>query len=167
MLVRAVTYAVLFIGLVLVFVPSRILARAAVPRPAGFGGPQIVGTIIGTAGAVLAVWCILTFAVAGKGTPAPFDPPRRLVVRGPYRYVRNPMYIGAGLALAGAAVAYQSLQLFAYVGLFLVATHVFVLAYEEPTLRRSFGGEYRAYCDRVGRWWPRWSAPRGRQRPDS
>ena len=68
------------------------------------------------AGGALALWCILAFALVGKGTPAPFDPPRRLVVAGPYRYVRNPMYIGAGLALTGAAMFYGSLRLLSYVG---------------------------------------------------
>jgi len=106
-------------------------------------------------GTLLAVSCIVTFALIGKGTPAPFDPPRRLVVRGPYRFVRNPMYLGAALAMAGAALYYQSLALLAYVVVFLVATHLFVAAYEEPTLRRAFGDDYSAYCGRVGRWFPR------------
>ena len=104
--------------------------------------------------------CVLTFALLGRGTPAPFDPPRRLVIRGPYRFVRNPMYIGAGLALGGAALFYNSVWLLAYVVLFLLAAHIFVVWYEEPTLRRTFGEEYDSYCRRVRRWWPkiRWSA---------
>ena len=103
----------------------------------------------------LALWCVLTFALVGRGTPAPFDPPRRLVVRGPYRFVRNPMYIGAAIALAGAALFYRSLPLLGYLALFLLVTHLFVCVYEEPTLRRAFGAEYEAYCRRVRRWWPR------------
>jgi len=67
---------------------------------------EVAGILVGVAGGPLALWCILAFATVGKGTPAPFDPPRHLVVAGPYRYVRNPMYIGAGLALAGAAIFY-------------------------------------------------------------
>src|SRR5450631_479492 len=82
------------------------------------------------------------------------DPPRRLVVRGPYRFVRNPMYISAGLALAGAALFYESLPLLGYIGLYFVATHLFVVWYEEPVLRHTFGQEYEAYCRRVRRWWP-------------
>jgi len=91
----------------------------------------------------------------GRGTPAPFDPPRRLVIRGPYRFVRNPMYVGAGLALAGAALFYESLPLLAYGGVFLLACHLFVLSYEEPTLKRTFGPDYEAYCHHVNRWRPR------------
>src|SRR5208283_1846755 len=90
-------------------------------------------------GAAIAVWCVVTFVWIGKGTPAPFDPPRRLVVRGPYRFVRNPMYIGGALALAGAVLFYHSLFLLAYVCIFLLAACLFVLFYEEPTLRRTFG----------------------------
>lgn len=65
------------------------------------------------------------------------------------------MYIGAGLALASAALFYESLPLLGYAGLFFLATHVFVVGYEEPTLRRAFGQEYEAYCGQVRRWWPR------------
>jgi protein-S-isoprenylcysteine O-methyltransferase Ste14 len=65
------------------------------------------------------------------------------------------MYVGAGLALAGAALFYQSIPLLGYAGLFLAFTHVFVVLYEEPTLRRTFAGAYEAYCRRVGRWWPK------------
>jgi protein-S-isoprenylcysteine O-methyltransferase Ste14 len=154
-LARAATYAALFIGLVLVFLPARVLAWSSITRPAALGMPQAVGLLLGGLGGMLAVWCIGTFAFFGKGTPAPFDPPRRLVVQGPYRVVRNPMYIGAGLALAAAALYYQSGSLAGYAALFLFATHVFVVSYEEPTLRRTFGEEYAAYCRRVRRWWPR------------
>ena len=104
---------------------------------------------------MLALSCVLTFAFIGKGTPAPFDPPRRLVVQGPYRIVRNPMYMGAGMALGGAALFYRSSALAAYVVLFLLVTHLFVVWYEEPTLRGLFGAEYDAYCRRVRRWGPR------------
>lgn len=152
--VRAVTYATLFIGLVLVYAPARLLSWSGVVRPAAMEVPQVAGMVIGAAGAAVALWCIFTFALLGSGTPAPFDPPRRLVIQGPYRFVRNPMYIGAGLALAGAALFYGSLPLLGYAGLFLLTTHLFVVLYEEPALRRTFGQEYEAYCRQVRRWWP-------------
>ena len=153
---RGVTYATLFIGLLLVFLPGRILSSTGVIRPLAVGGWQLAGMLLGASGAVLALTCILTFVFVGRETPAPFDPPRRLVMRGPYRFVRNPMYLGAGLALAGAALFYQSIPLLGYAGLFLLMTHVFVVLYEEPTLQRIFDGDYEAYRRRVGRWWPRW-----------
>lgn len=152
---RAVTYATLFVGLVLIFLPARVLSSAGILRPNAIGSWQVAGVLIGTIGAALAVSCIVAFVFVGRGTPAPFDPPRRLVVQGPYRFVRNPMYIGAGLALAGAAFFYQSVALLAYIVVFFLITHLFVVAYEEPTLRRTFEKDYRAYCEKVGRWWPR------------
>ncbi len=154
-LVRTVTYAALFIGLLLIYVPARLLSWSGIVRPAAIEVLQVAGMVIGAAGAAVALWCVFTFAFIGRGTPAPFDPPRRLVIQGPYCFVRNPMYIGAGLALAGAALFYQSWPLLGYAGLFLLATHLFVLGYEEPTLRRTFGQEYEAYCRQVRRWWPR------------
>jgi protein-S-isoprenylcysteine O-methyltransferase Ste14 len=155
LLIRAITYATLFIGLVLVFLPAQVLSGVGVASPARLGAPQLAGMIVGAAGGAVAVWCILTFAFVGRGTPAPFDPPRRLVVRGPYGYVRNPMYLGAGLALAGAALFYESGALWAYAGGFLVLMHLMVVLYEEPTLRQTFGADYGTYCRRVRRWWPR------------
>ena len=153
-LARAVTYSALFIGLLLIYLPNRILSSAGIRRPA-IGMWQVAGMLVGVCGAALAIACILTFVSVGRGTPAPFDPPRRLVVRGPYRFVRNPMYVGAGLALTGAAVFYQSIPLLAYAGVFLVLLHLFVVFYEEPTLRGTFDGDYEMYCKQVGRWWPR------------
>jgi len=153
-LVRTFTYATLFIAFVLVFLPAQLLSTVGVARPAQLGPPQLAGMIVGAAGATVAIWCILTFALVGRGTPAPFDPPRRLVVRGPYRHVRNPMYLGAGLALAGAALFYETGVLWAYAAVFLLVMHLVVISYEEPTLRRTFGEDYEAYCRRVRRWWP-------------
>jgi len=153
---RAVTYATIFIALVLVFLPARILSSAGVTQPAALGPGQIAGMIVGALGAAVVVWCILAFAVVGKGTPAPFDPPRRLVVRGPYQFVRNPMYVGAGIALAGAALFYQSWAVVGYIGFLFVAATLLVMTYEEPTLRNLFGREYDAYCEKTGRWIPRW-----------
>ena len=153
-LVRTITYAALFIGLVLIYVPARALSWSGIVRPAASRVPQVAGMVIGALGAAVALWCICTFASIGRGTPAPFDPPRRLVIQDPYRFVRNPMYIGAGLALASAALFYESLPLLGYSAFFFLLTHLFVLWYEEPTLRQTFGPEYEAYCRKVRRWRP-------------
>ena len=82
-LIRAVTYATLFIGVVLVYLPAQTLSWAGVTRPERLGLPQVAGFIATACGAALTVWCILSFAIIGRGTPMPLDPPRRLVVRGP------------------------------------------------------------------------------------
>jgi protein-S-isoprenylcysteine O-methyltransferase Ste14 len=151
---RAVTYAALFIALIFIYLPGRLLNWSGVVRPEANGASQIVGMIVGGVGTMIAFWCIFAFVFVGKGTPAPIDPPRRLVIRGPYSFVRNPMYIGAGLVLAGLAIFYESISVALYAGLFLLAAHIFVVVYEEPTLRQTFGQEYDAYCARVKRWWP-------------
>ncbi len=154
-LFRALTYASIFVGFLFIYLPARLLAWSGMVRPAAMGWPQIAGAIVGSVGALIALACVSAFIWIGKGTPAPFDPPRRLVVRGPYRFVRNPMYIGAALVLAGTALFYKSPILFAFLAIFLLATRLFVLFYEEPTLCRTFGPEYASYCYSVGRWWPR------------
>jgi protein-S-isoprenylcysteine O-methyltransferase Ste14 len=153
-LVRTITYASLFIGFVLIYVPARLLSWSGIVRPASIEWQQLVGMLIGIVGAIIALWCVFTFAFVGRGTPAPFDPPRRLVIKGPYHFVRNPMYIGAGLALGSAALFYESLPILGYTCFFFLITHLFVVWYEEPALRRTFGQEYEAYCHRVKRWRP-------------
>lgn len=151
---RTMVYASAFVAFVLIYLPARFLAWSGMVRPANFEFAQIAGLTVGTIGAAIALWCIATFTTIGKGTPAPFDPPRRLVVRGPYRWVRNPMYIGGGTALAGAAAFYRSLALLLYTAIFFAACELFVLLYEEPHLRRAFGPEYEGYCRSVHRWLP-------------
>jgi protein-S-isoprenylcysteine O-methyltransferase Ste14 len=153
-LARAVVYAALFISFVLVFVPAQVLEWSHLARPEQIHAAQVIGAVLVVAGGALAIWCVLTFAFVGKGTPAPFDPPRRLVVRGPYRFVRNPMYIGAGVALCGAALFYRSWPLLGYAAMFGLATHLFVITYEEPTLARIFGEAYERYRGQVRRWLP-------------
>jgi protein-S-isoprenylcysteine O-methyltransferase Ste14 len=156
-LARALTVAALFIGTVLVFLPDQLLAATGA-RPSASAIARAVGLLAVAAGGGLALWCVLSFAVLGKGTPLPFDPPRRLVVRGPYRYVRNPMSLGAAAALAGAALYFSSLALAAYAAGFVLVMHALIVVYEEPTLRRSFGEDYDRYCARVRRWLPRFRA---------
>lgn len=153
-LIRSITYGSFFVAFLLVFLPARLIEWSGVRRPEPLGATQLAGAAITLLGAAFAVWCILTFALVGRGTPAPFDPPRRLVVSGPYRLLRNPMYAGATLALAGAALFYRSVALLAYAGLFALVAHLFVIAYEEPALTRTFGDAYVAYRARVGRWAP-------------
>jgi protein-S-isoprenylcysteine O-methyltransferase Ste14 len=157
-LLRAIVYATGFIAFVLIFIPARLLDRAGIAAVPELGIAELAGMALAVAGALLALWCILTFVFVGRGTPAPFDPPRRLVVRGPYRYVRNPMYLGAGLALTGAAIVFHSWALVGYVLLLAVIVHTMVVWYEEPTLGRLFSAEYDAYRRHVHRWVPRFGA---------
>ena len=101
------------------------------------------------------LWCALDFAFAGHGTPAPIDPPKLLVVRGLYRYARNPMYISVLLVLLAESVLFRSWTLFRYALIVWGGFHLFVLLYEEAALRNKFGESYADYCKRVNRWLPR------------
>ena len=106
-------------------------------------------------GAAIYLWCAYDFGVAGGGTPAPIDAPKKLVVRGLYRYVRNPMYVGVMLVLVAWNLLYQTESLLTYtIGAF-VFFNLFVFFYEEPHLQRIFGEEYSAYRSTAGRWLPR------------
>lgn len=105
-------------------------------------------------GAAIYFWCLWNFAVKGRGTPAPIDAPKVLVVEGPYRYVRNPMYVGVALVIGGWAVWFWSDDVLWFLGVWLLFVQLFVLFYEEPTLKRLFGDSYERYCTAVRRWVP-------------
>jgi protein-S-isoprenylcysteine O-methyltransferase Ste14 len=154
-LARAVTYATFFIGFVLVYLPARLLLWAGIYAVPDIGPWQVAGFLLTSTGAVVALWCIFTLVFVGKGTPAPFDAPRKLVIRGPYQYVRNPMYIGATLTLLGAALVYESPWLVAYAAGFLLAMHLMVIIHEERALERTFGSSYFDYRKRTPRWLPK------------
>jgi len=120
---------------------------------------RVPGLVIATFGAAVALWCIGTFALVGRGTPAPFDPPREFVAVGPYRYVRNPMYLGAVAIIVGAGLMLRSPSAVAVALFFVALAHVFVLLYEEPTLEQQFGESYVRYKTSVNRWVPRSPKP--------
>lgn len=115
-----------------------------VPLP--FGAPVLL------AGCVVLGWCVRDFFVSGRGTLAPWDPPRALVRNGLYRYSRNPMYVGVLLITTGWAVSFRSWGLAGYAGVLLAGFHLRVLFHEEPWLERAFGAEWDAYRAAVPRW---------------
>ncbi len=119
------------------------------------GQIRFIGLIPMLFGVFMYVRCAWRFASVGKGTPAPFDPPKLLVVQGPYRYTRNPMYVGVLSLLIGEAILFSSSVLFFYTVIVFLCFHLFVVIYEEPTLRGKFGDSYRKYCESVPRWIPR------------
>jgi protein-S-isoprenylcysteine O-methyltransferase Ste14 len=112
--------------------------------------------------------CVWDFATFGRGTPAPIDAPKRLVVRGLYRYTRNPMYLGVLTTILGWAVLFRDPGVSIYALLVGTVFHLFILLYEEPHLERTFGGAYVEYRSHVGRWIPgiRWQANRRNESGD-
>ena len=161
--VRSLLLGIVLLGLWSWLVPSAFGFRV---RP-DFSYAQlrtIAGVVIAALGFALWLACLVYFAFEGRGTLVPIDAPRRLVVGGPYRYVRNPMYLGVAIFLLGEAVAFADFNrgLLIYFACLTVVTALFVRFYEQPTLRRLFGKDYEEYCTHVRGWvpsWRPWSAP--------
>ncbi|MCK6540264.1 MAG: isoprenylcysteine carboxylmethyltransferase family protein [Anaerolineales bacterium] len=120
--------------------------------------PGVVGYLafpLWFVGWTVMIWCFWIFIANGRGTPAPVDPPRELVIVGPYRFVRNPMYAAGIIALLGWIFWSPSIPLIAAPFLFFLAAYLFVIFYEEPTLKNKFGAAYDEYARRVPRWMPK------------
>ena len=149
------------------FVPA-LLVRLASDSPADMspaGSEHVrfwIGLAAAAAGLVLAVWTIRLFVTVGKGTPAPWKPPDKLVVRGPYRHVRNPMITGVLLMLGAESLLLGSWPVAGWALVFVVINSIYLTMVEEPGLERRFGEDYRRYRANVRRWIPGgtpWEAP--------
>lgn len=141
-------FTILVPGTVAIYLPVFVFSHpdAELSSGAVFGGLSVL------LGVCIYFWCLWDFAFAGRGTPAPVDAPKNLVVRGLYRYTRNPMYVGVLAAIFGWALLFHSLPL-AFYGIVMASFfHMFVILYEEPHLRRTFGLSYEEYCAQVSRW---------------
>ena len=158
---RSLLWTILLPGLFAGFLPWRYFGLGHVMID--WGSPRhLLGLAAIGIGAVLLGTCIWEFARRGRGTLAPVDPPTKLVVEGLYRYVRNPMYLSVTVVVLGEVLLTGSKALLAYWAVWFVAVNLFVIGYEEPTLRRRFGPDYERYCAMVGRWLPRWHSHEAR-----
>lgn len=157
--VRSLLWAVLLPGMVAGYLPWRFFglreARLDLGNPL-----HLVGLLAIVAGTVLLGACIVEFARHGRGTLAPVDAPRQLVVQGLYRYVRNPMYLSVGTILVGELLVTRSRSLLAFAASWFLLVNLMVIGYEEPALRHRFGDSYRRYAGTVGRWLPSFRAGR-------
>jgi len=160
---RTLLFTLLVPGTVLGLVPFALVAIGWGPR-FDLGAAHLTGLALVLPGVAIIVWCFINFVRRGHGTPAPYDPPRRLVIVGLYKCVRNPQYVGVILIALGEAILSGRSLLFVYAVFLAVGYHLWVRWYEEPTLRRTFGQEYVRYCEAVSRWMPQWSGGGGRQR---
>lgn len=151
---RSILWTALLPGLFAGYVPLRFFGLGRVPL--SLQNPlHLLGLLAIGVGAGLLLACIWEFARSGRGTLAPVDPPRELVVRGLYRYVRNPMYLSVTVIVLGEVLLTGSRPLLVYWAIWFVAVNLFVIGYEEPTLRRRFGESYERYTRDVRRWLPR------------
>ncbi len=146
-------------GIVLVYLPFWI-TRLRVPGGEPWWQIALAGVLIAVGLAPL-VESARRFVYAGRGTLAPTTPTEHLVVSGFYRFVRNPMYVGVLIALAGEAVLFERRGLILYLAIVWLATYLFVCLYEEPTLGRRYGEEYLRFKQNVPRWLPRLKPWRG------
>jgi protein-S-isoprenylcysteine O-methyltransferase Ste14 len=149
-LLKTAIFTLVAPGTVALYVPGMLRERSADPAMHSFFLYPWLALFLGGAGIYL--WCAWDFAVKGRGTPAPIDAPRLLVVQGLYRFTRNPMYVGVATMIAAQAGYYRSRSVAVYLLFVVLAFHTFVRLYEEPTLRRLFGEQYETYCQTVPRW---------------
>ena len=150
---RNLFFTILQPGIVAGLVPYRILGSKLNKIFSGsFQFYQYVGMIIFFTGLVIMFHCITRFAVEGRGTLAPADPTKKLVIKGLYKFSRNPMYVGVLLILTGEAILFNSGNLWTYSLFIFLAFYLFVLLIEEPRLGKDFGEDYRKYCKAVRRW---------------
>lgn len=129
-----------------------VLGLLANGAPFPTGPTHVVGLLASAFGTAALIWCFSDFVRRGRGTPAPYEPPRRLVVGGLYRYTRNPMYVSVLLIIIGLAIWWESWMILGYAGLLWGGLHAWVVFHEEPALRRRFGVPYERYAHTVPRW---------------
>ena len=154
-------FFIVAVQLVVIGLIPWLLADIGPRLPMGVLRP--IGIALLGMGALALLWCNWLFVARGHGTAAPYDPPRALVAEGPYRHVRNPMYVAAVMIVSGAGLWTGAASHFAYALFLALSYHLFVRYHEEPRLRRGFGSDYADYCAGVPRWWPRASPWHGRR----
>jgi protein-S-isoprenylcysteine O-methyltransferase Ste14 len=153
-------FTVMVPGTVALLIPLRLISAVDARGSLTLGIFRYLGILLILAGALIYLRCAWDFTFEGKGTPAPVDPPKELVVQGLYKYVRNPMYVGVLSIVVGQAVWFESMVLFGYTALVCLLFCSFVMLYEEPVLRHKFGDSYERYSKTVPRWLPRLTKPR-------
>jgi protein-S-isoprenylcysteine O-methyltransferase Ste14 len=150
---RSLFFTIVIPGTVTLFIPYLIVSRN--PSTLQSWTPlHALGVLLMATGASILFWCIWDFAAEGRGTLAPVDPPKQLVVQGLYRYVRNPMYLGVLLVLVGETALFRSPAMLQYTLIWFIVVNLFVVLYEEPSLKSRFGDSYERYRHSVHRWLP-------------
>ena len=151
LLLKNLLFTVLVPGTVAVYLPLLIAQH----RSPVSGLALTFALAVLTLGTAIYVWCVWDFATFGRGTPAPIDAPKNLVVHGLYRYTRNPMYVGVLTVILGWAALFRIGNLVLYALVVGACFHLFIVLYEERHLAGEFGSQYEAYRSQVARWLPR------------
>ena len=161
-LLGTIVFALTVPGTIIALIPYLLTGWTLQQPLLGIEPTRFLGVALLVLAAPLFFRFLAGFVREGHGTPAPIAPPTHLVVGGPFQWVRNPGYIAVVALVVGQSLLVGSWQLLVYASLLAAAFHLFVVVYEEPTLRRQFGNEYEAYCSAVPRWLPRLRPPPGR-----
>ncbi len=149
---KSLLYLIFEAGLFALYIPLAFL-RTGARIETGF--LSFLAVPLWLVGSLTVLWCFWAFTFKGHGTPLPADPPKELVTTGPYRYVRNPIYVGAASIILGYFLWFGYWALLTYPALAFIGAHLFVVWYEEPTLKRQFGASYENYLQSVPRWIPK------------
>lgn len=152
--IKNLIFTVFVPGTVAAYIPYRIIKNLHSSLAIHWELLKFISVIFIFVGVAIYFSCLLHFALTGHGTPAPIDAPKRLVIKGLYCYVRNPMYVGVIVVILGWALLYNSFSVFQYAILMWIIFHIVIIFIEEPTLRRQFGEPYKSYCSKVRRWIP-------------
>ena len=150
---KTILFMLLVPGVLLVLLPCALIGADVALF--SFGLFHWLAVPLWAAGAAVIIWCAWAFTVRGRGTPSPTDPPKELVISGLYRYVRNPIYVGVVTFLLGYVFWYPTRAILLMPVIVVICSHLFVIFYEEPHLRKAFGAAYGEYCRSVPRWIPR------------
>jgi len=148
LLLKNLLFTVLVPGTVAVYLP--LVIAQGLSQASGIAHSLALALLV--LGAAIYAWCVWDFATFGKGTPAPIDAPKQLVVRGLYRYTRNPMYVGVLTVILGWVVLFPALPLLLYALVVAACFQLFIVLYEERHLAAEFGSQYEEYRSHVGRW---------------
>jgi protein-S-isoprenylcysteine O-methyltransferase Ste14 len=159
-IIGSVIFFVLAPGTVAGLIPFMISRWHTGPPFPGIFVLRILGGLLIAIGVISLVHCFARFALKGHGTPAPIAPTESLVVSGLYKYVRNPMYVAILAIILGQALLFANMSLLIYSAIVWFCFHIFIVSYEEPTLRRRYGEAYDRYRANVPRWLPRISPKR-------
>jgi protein-S-isoprenylcysteine O-methyltransferase Ste14 len=152
LIVKAVFFTLLMPGMVTILVPYLILGSSVIETWPELSTICILASFIAVIGGAILMHCIWGFAFYGRGTLAPINPPEILVIRGLYRYTRNPMYLSVLSVVAAESLFFENSTLLIYMAIVFLSFHLFVHLYEEPHLRNQFGRHYLDYCRVVPRW---------------
>ena len=149
---KSLLYLLFEAGLFALYIPLVLFRRG---ERIETGAVSLLALPLWLIGSLIILWSFWSFTFSGRGTPLPLDPPKELVVTGPYRYVRNPIYVGVLLIFWGHFLWFGYWALFLYALFSFIGVHLFIVSYEEPTLKKKFGAAYEEYRKRVPRWIPK------------